>query len=231
MANDDVNKKKSSKSSSSSGGDGMLWFIIILVFLFVAVFGFSREKPFDPNFINLEYFFSKVVPFFSALKDFIINGHTWSVIGTISSGFSIILIGVIIFSLVRMREIQLYEKREVEHEIKEALARDAEVERNENPRWRYIQTLLESPNESDWRIAVIESDTMLDEVLAERGYEGETISEKLKGTNFSTVQNAWDAHNVRNQIAHEGSDFPISQIEARRTVKMFQNVFEELNVV
>lgn len=182
-------------------------------------------------FIGPEYFSSKIVPFFVAIKDFIISGHTWYVIGFISATLSILFIGVIIYSLVRMHEIQLHEKREMEHKIQEALARDAEIERNENPRWRYIQTLLESPNDSDWRIAIIESDTMLEEVLAERGYEGDSLGERLKGAAFSSVQDAWDAHNVRNQIAHEGLDFPVSQIEARRVVRMFQNVFEELNVI
>ena len=220
-----------SSDKSSGWGDGLLFVIILTIFLLVGVLGFSKIKLFDPTYINIEYFFSKIIPFFNAIKDFLANGHTWKIIGLVSSGCSVILIAVIVWSLVRMREIQLHEKKEIDHKIREALARDAEVERNENPRWRYIQTLLESPNESDWRIAIIESDTMLDESLAERGYEGESLGERLKGATFSSVQNAWDAHNIRNQIAHEGSDYPISQVEARRTVKMFQNVFEELNVI
>jgi len=45
------------------------------------------------------------------------------------------------------------------------------------------------------------------------------------------LQNAWEAHSVRNQIAHQGSDFPITELEARRVIKMYQNVFEELRAI
>ena len=133
-----------------------------------------------------------------------------------------------------MREIQLEEKREIDHEIHEALMKDKEKEREENPRWHYILTLIESPNESDWRVAIIEADTMLEEALKEKGLAGETVSELLEGarsSGYSSIQNAWDAHLVRNQIAHVGSEFPLSQVEGRRVIKMYQNFFEELGVV
>ncbi|MEA3399454.1 MAG: hypothetical protein U9R00_03020 [Patescibacteria group bacterium] len=210
-------------------GDEWLWLIGIIVFLFVAVLGFS--KPFNPTFINLEYFFSKLVPAFEVVRDFFSNGRTWYVIRLVSSLLSILMFGVIIYSLIRMREIQNDEKREINEEINESLAKEKEKEREENPRWRYIQTLLESPNNSDWRVAVIEADSMLDEVLTERGYEGDTVGEKLKNAKFSSVQNAWGGHKVRNEIAHQGMEAKLSQNEARRAVKMFQSVFEELNVI
>ena len=226
-------KKKKPEGEGEGGGDMWLWIIIIFIVLAIGIFGLSA-RPFNPSYLNLEYFFAKILPFFNSVKNFLLDGHMWATIGIISSLCSILIIGVIIYSLVRMYEIQVHEKKEINHEIKEAMARDMEKEREENPRWRYIQTLIESPNESDWRVAIIESDTMLLEVLAERGYEGDTVAEKLKGataTSFPSIQNAWDAHAVRNEIAHGGSDFPLSQVEARRVIKMFQNVFEELNVI
>ena len=194
----------------------------------------SSHPLFDPTFINLPYFFQKIYDFIIPIKDFVVSGHTWFVIGFISSSLTVFLIGVIIFSLVRMREIQLHEKREIDHEIREALARDAEADRNTNPRWKYILTILESPNESDWRMAIIEADTMLDELLQERGFTGESLGERLKAaesSGFATLQSAWDAHTTRNQIAHAGSEFPITQVEARRVIKIYENVFEELGAI
>ena len=194
----------------------------------------SSHPLFDPTFINLPYFFQKIYDFIIPIKDFVVSGHTWFVLGFISSSLTVFLIGVIIFSLVRMREIQLHEKREIDHEIREALARDAEADRNTNPRWKYILTILESPNESDWRMAIIEADTMLDELLQERGFTGETLGERLKAaesSGFATLQSAWDAHTTRNQIAHAGSEFPITQVEARRVIKIYESVFEELGAI
>ncbi len=193
------------------------------------------QKPvFDPTYFNIEYIFNKIYTFFHPVGGFFANSHMWATLGLISSIISLIAIAIIIFSLVRMREIQNFEKREIDHEIHEALLRDKEKERDENPRWHYILTLIESPNESDWRVAIIEADTMLEEVLRSKGFEGDTVNELLEGARSSgyvTIQNAWDAHLVRNRIAHDGSEYPLSQVEGRRVIKMYQNTFEELGVV
>ncbi len=195
---------------------------------------FLSRPLYEPTYLNIEYIFAKILAIIKPILAFLGNAHTWTVIGIISSLMSIFFIAVIIFSLVRMREIQNEEKHELNHEIHEALLRDQETLRNENPRWHYILTLIESPNESDWRVAIIEADTMLDEVLTEKGMVGDTLSSKLeqaRSNGYASMQNAWDAHIIRNQIAHQGSEFSLTQIEGRRTIKMFQNFFEELRVI
>jgi hypothetical protein len=66
------------------------------------------------------------------------------------------------------------------------------------------------------------------------GADGWTMNELLesaRSSGYASIQNAWDAHLVRNQIAHAGSDFSLSQVEARRVIKMYQNVFEELGII
>jgi len=193
------------------------------------------NKPiFEPTYFNIEYLFHKIFDFINPVIAFFGSSHTWVVIGIVSSSVSILCIAVIIFSIVRMREIQNYEKRELDHEIHGALLRDKEASRNENPRWHYILTLMESSNESDWRVAIIEADTMLDELLRQRGYTGESVSELLeaaRSSGFPSIQNAWDAHLVRNQIAHAGSDFSLTQVEGRRVIKMYQSFFEDLQAI
>lgn len=193
------------------------------------------EKPlFDPTYLNMEYVFSKIVEYTRSIIEVLTNPHTWQVVAIISVLLSIICIAIIIFSLVRLIEIQIYDKKEIEHEINKAIAKQKEIDRNANPRWHYVQTLIESPNSSDWRVAIIEADSMMEEMLKEKGLSGDTVSELLegaKGSGYHSIQDAWDAHLVRNKIAHEGTDFPISQIEGRRVIKMYQNFFEELGIV
>lgn len=193
------------------------------------------DKPiFDPTYLNIEYVFKRIYDFIGPTVSFFTNPHTWITLGIISSSLSIIFLAIIIFSLVRMREIQNEEKHEIDHEIQLALLRDVETARTENPRWHYILTLIESPNESDWRVAIIEADTMLEEVLKDRGFTGDTLSELLEGaktSGYATIQGAWDAHIVRNQIAHQGSEFPLTQVEGRRIIRLYQNFFEELKVI
>ena len=193
------------------------------------------DKPlFDPTYLNIEYVFNKIANSIQPTINFFTNPSTWGTIGTVSAVISIIFLSIIIFSLVRMYEIQVFDKEEIDHEIKHALAKEKEKDRDLNPRWKYILTLLESPNESDWRVAIIESDTLLEEAFRERGLVGNTMSELLeeaKMNGYTSIQNAWDAHLVRNKIAHEGMNYPITQVEVRRVIKLYQNVFEDLQVI
>lgn len=193
------------------------------------------EKPlFTPNYLNVEYFFSKIVEFTKPIFGFLTDPHTWTVVGIVSMSLTIIFIAIIIFSLIRLIEIQLYDKEEINHEIHKAMLRQKERERVANPRWHYIQTLIESPNESDWRVSIIEADSMMEEVLKEKGLSGNTVSELLesaKDSGYRSIQDAWDGHLIRNQIAHQGSDYSLSQVEGRRVIKMFQNFFEELRII
>lgn len=195
----------------------------------------ALDKPlFTPHYLNIEYIFSKIVEYAKPVIAVLSDPHTWSTVGVISVILTIIFLFIIIFSLVRMVEIQIYDKKEIEHEIHNALLKEKERERNANPRWHYILTLVESPNDSDWRVAIIEADSMMEEALKDSGLSGTNVSELLegaKGSGYRSIQDAWDAHLIRNKIAHDGSDFPLSQVEARRVIKMFQNFFEEMNII
>ena len=44
----------------------------------------------------------------------------------------------------------------------------------------------------------------------------------------ATLDDAWQAHKVRNQIAHAGADFVLTQKITRETIMMYKRVFEEL---
>jgi len=101
-------------------------------------------------------------------------------------------------------------------------------------RWQSIQDRLHSANDSDWRLAIIESDIVLDEMLGRMGYVGSTISDKLKmveKSDFNTIDVAWEAHKVRNRIAHDGAAFKLPQHEAERVVGLYQKVFEEFHFI
>jgi len=194
----------------------------------------TQAPLFDPTYLNIEYIFNKIITSVGPVISFITDPKTWQNIGIVSVSISILALVIIIFSLVRMYEIQIFDKEEIAHEIAHAMAQDKERERNQNPRWKYILTLLESPNESDWRVAIMEADSLLEETLKERGLVGNTMAELLeeaKLNGYSAMQSAWDAHIVRNKIAHEGLDYQVTQVEGRRVIKLYQNVFEGLGVI
>lgn len=101
----------------------------------------------------------------------------------------------------------------------------------EHPRFAIIKGYMSSTSEALWRIGIMESDTMLHEVLIEKGYEGETLGDMLKTVKFNTVNLAWDAHRTRNKIAHDGSAYALSEHEAKRIFGMYEAVFRELKAI
>lgn len=101
----------------------------------------------------------------------------------------------------------------------------------QHPRFAIIQGYMSSNSEALWRIGILEADNMLFEILREKGYTGETVGDMLKSASFKTVQMAWDAHGVRNRIAHEGSNFQLTEREAKRAFTLYESVFRELKAI
>jgi hypothetical protein len=101
-------------------------------------------------------------------------------------------------------------------------------------RWQKIVQKSESQNPSDWRLAIIEADIILDELLENLHLPGDTMGEKLKAvekSDFTTIEYAWEAHKARNFIAHEGEGFLLSQRETRRIISLYEAVFKEFFLI
>lgn len=101
----------------------------------------------------------------------------------------------------------------------------------ENKKWNKVLEHVSSDNASDWRLAILEADILLGELLTKMGYKGEGIGEQLKSvepSDLHSIDEAWEAHKVRNAIAHQGAEFPLSQREAKRVIGLFETVFREL---
>ncbi len=102
-----------------------------------------------------------------------------------------------------------------------------------NERWEKIKKKLDSDNPSDWNLAIIDADKILDEMLVAMGHLGENLGERLKSvepSDFLTLNEAWEAHKVRNQIAHE-DNFVLTQREAKAAIAKFEKVFQEFNYI
>lgn len=96
-----------------------------------------------------------------------------------------------------------------------------------------IQQHAQSSNPNDWKLAIIEADVVLDQTLKDRGYAGNTLGERLRSitpSQLSSIDDAWDAHRVRNKIAHEGADFVVTQRIADETISRYMRVFREFGI-
>jgi hypothetical protein len=103
-----------------------------------------------------------------------------------------------------------------------------------NLRWEKVLALLRSNNQSDWKLAILEADIILGDLLDAMRYKGETVADKLKNieeSDFRSIEAAWEAHKFRNTIAHEGSDFLVTEREAKRIISLYMQVFEEFSFI
>jgi hypothetical protein len=126
--------------------------------------------------------------------------------------------------IIRNKEEQLYDLK-VEPAFEATQAGDNVMAR----RWNDAMQHVESENPNDWKQAIMEADIILDDLLTKMGYHGESIGEKLKRVatgDMKSLNEAWEAHKVRNQIAHE-QGFTLNHHEAKNVIGMYRKVFEE----
>ncbi len=202
----------------------------------------ATENPlFDPTFLNLEYLFGLILQLFQNLFGWLFGGDLGAGFKAFLTFLCIFFIAVICYCSVRMLEIRKREHEHLHHEIHEyahmmaeKAAKKGTLERPRNERWENVLNYLSSQNPSDWRLAVMESDAMLEELTETLPYDGENLGARLKAADrekFQTLDDAWEAHLVRNKIAHEGLKYDLTQREANRVVFLYENVLREFGVI
>ncbi|MFT5179678.1 MAG: hypothetical protein ACI9GH_000515 [Candidatus Paceibacteria bacterium] len=184
-----------------------------------------RESP--DGWVNEDFITSNVSGYRASQIIPIVYG-TLRPIGIVFSALLLLL--VVYFVSKRNKAYRISEKKidviteqqeETDYTVHEEL---------KNKRWEHIEELMSSHNINDWKQAIIEADIMLDEMLTKMQYDGTTIAEKLKNveeSDFITLSKAWEAHKVRNKIAHSGADFKFDKNEAGRVIELYRKVFKE----
>ncbi len=163
---------------------------------------------------------------------FSLAGTIWTLYSIFAFIISAIFIYGIIYAYIRLGQMS-EQQEEMLHE-QEKMWKELHDGHIENERWQSVQIHLDSENPNDWKLAIIEADVLLERMLDKAGYAGATIGEKLKSAStrsFATLDDAWRAHRVRNQIAHGGSDFILTQKLAKETLVLYERVFKEFDLV
>src|SRR3989344_4528679 len=166
-----------SSSASKSGGDdggsnvfvdSIFWVLLVLVAYSVlqgifAAFGFSFGFPSMAGFFEFVFEELQVYSIFLSLVFFI---------------------GIIYFNF-RIGELahQSHARRHGHvahadplHHVPKAFAEH----HTSDKRWAMVESRINSFNEADWRLALIEADIILGEMLQKMGYEGDSVAERLK---------------------------------------------------
>ncbi len=157
--------------------------------------------------------------------------HRWDSFVAFSTVVSLICSALIIYCVIRIRQIRYLEAQKYKEAAHTVTARDIP---KTQLRWNRIVTEATSDNEQQWRLAILEADIMLNELLDMQGYKGETMGDKMRGVergDFNTIDIAWEAHRVRNRIAHEGQAHILTDREVRRVIGLYERVFREFHLI
>ncbi|MBI3632983.1 MAG: hypothetical protein HY226_01695 [Candidatus Vogelbacteria bacterium] len=182
-------------------------------------------------YYNPFYFFEQIYLF---LK--MIEGYFFAVSLTLEwRGITIVLnvlsLSLFIFFVVIMhRAVGINRKEKNDFMARFDMAKDPEQQKNQE--WQDILDHMDSDNESQWKLALIDADKILEDALRVAGYDGATLGDRLKMAEstggFKSIQDAWEAHKVRNRIAHE-SGFVLTFREARRAIELYKVVLQDLH--
>ena len=95
-----------------------------------------------------------------------------------------------------------------------------------------VENQLKKDNPSSFNLAVLNADKIVDQALRESGVVGETMGERMKAAanKFSDNNGVWNAHKLRNRIAHE-TDVNVSYEEARYALSDFKRALKDLGAI
>jgi len=91
------------------------------------------------------------------------------------------------------------------------------------------KALHQAMNQQDAVRRVLAVDTVLDLALTELGFAG-SLGDKLKkaGSRIPNIQAVWEAHKLRNTLAHE-HDASVNKAEADRAVRILEHAINTLS--
>ena len=145
--------------------------------------------------------------------------------------FSVPFLAVSVYCLTRVFLLRRHEERMFLASQQPIVARDIP---KTQLRWGRILEQARSGNEHSWRLAILEADIMLNDLLDVNGYKGETMAEKMKQVDrddFNSIGAAWEAHNLRNKIVHEGETHALSARDVRRVIGLYERIFREFHYI
>ncbi|MDP2641417.1 MAG: hypothetical protein Q8P39_02655 [Candidatus Yanofskybacteria bacterium] len=99
-------------------------------------------------------------------------------------------------------------------------------------RWKKIIKRLESQREDEYKLAILEAESMLEEIFKRMGF-GNTLEEQLQRippVTIPTLEELKRAHMIRSNIAHD-PDFVLSADQAKEAMEIYERTLKALDIL
>lgn len=100
-------------------------------------------------------------------------------------------------------------------------------------KWEKVRSKLESGREADFKLAIIEADGIIEDLIRRLNYPGENMSERLENIppgQLEHVEEIRRAHEIRNRIIHE-DDFALDRKSAEETLALYEEFLRHFEVL
>ncbi len=101
-------------------------------------------------------------------------------------------------------------------------------------RWADIQTSVGLGGTTHFGSAIVSADKLLDYVLRQKGYAGETMGDRLKSAQDDVspelYNKAWQVHKLRNQLVHE-VDSEILSFQAKEAILDYERILRAMGAL
>lgn len=124
-------------------------------------------------------------------------------------------------------------KRIILQDLYEILTYKSYETRKLEKSWQKIVKRLEAGLESEYKLAVIEAEEILNQALKGIGLKGESAGERINQLTTTLVSNLdalKDAHKIRSNIVHD-PNYRLSLEEARKILEIYKKSLGDLEVI
>ncbi len=97
--------------------------------------------------------------------------------------------------------------------------------------WQKIDSFKKNGS-AGCQLAIIEADKLLDHALKQSGFYGATMGDRLKDANrsFMNVNDVWQAHKLRNRLAHE-QNVNLNFVATDKALRSFRSALKDLGAL
>lgn len=95
-------------------------------------------------------------------------------------------------------------------------------------KWDDICQLVNSENQNEWRIAIIETDILINTLMNLKGVQGETHVERINNlpTSFNKRKKLYNLRQMRNMVVHKGLAYKLNKEQITTFKIEFESMLE-----
>jgi len=143
--------------------------------------------------------------------------------------FSAFFLGMIIFVLSKTHYLQWFFLQDLVHFFTVKTYGTRKIDKQ----WQKVLSRLDSGLESEYKLAVLEADRMMENSLKKMDYTGANLEErlaKLTSVTLPNIEEVLEAHKTRNNILHD-PDYKLELAEAKRIMSIYEEAFRSLQIL